>query len=163
MCNKTQLFLVKVIYMQFIGIAGKTDSGKTTVARILSGILSRKGYKVKLFSIAISHCIAVDQGERAARRGNSFSITEWWNYLDYAIFDDVHTREDVENCRRNGVVIYVHGGKHSESYGVQKWSAFRDADLFHGADYFIPKQPSLKRLTLAVRAMVEAGGHVKET
>ncbi len=83
---------------------------------------------------------------------------------DFVIIHDVRRPEEIEFCREWGTVIYVQG-VHRPLAGPaaeHETEAVCAGDLFHGADYIIPKQPSLSSLVDAIREMVRAGGHLKQ-
>ncbi len=86
-------------------------------------------------------------------------FSDQWEPADFLIIHDVRRPEEVEFCRRHGVVVHVQGtrqplagpeAEHETELAVE--------DLFCGADHIITQQPSLDFLCAAVRAMVRAAG-----
>ncbi len=83
---------------------------------------------------------------------------------DFLIVPDVRFPAEAEFIRQlGGVLVHVCGCKvplRGEAAAHASESYF--AELFSGADYAIPEQPSLERLTAAVRVLVDAGEHVRK-
>lgn len=99
---------------------------------------------------------------------NDMDALLWENYkgclpADFLIIHDLRMRNEFDFCRRFGVVVFLIGTHVPLPEPLAAHGTETAIDgLLHGADYMIPKQPSLARLAVALEAMVEAGHHLKK-
>ena len=86
-----------------------------------------------------------------------------WTPADFLIVPDVRFPAEADFVKELGVLIYVCGcRKPLEGAAAAHESESHFAELFAGADYVIAEQPSLERLAAAVKALVDAGEHLKK-
>lgn len=88
---------------------------------------------------------------------------EVWVPADFLIVGDVRFPNEAEYIRKRGVLIHVCGCRRplaGEAARHESESHF--AELMSGADYAIAGQPDLASLAVAVKALVDAGAHIKK-
>ncbi len=177
--------------MHIIGLAGASGSGKNTVAGMLAAELLDRGFSVKLdaFAVPIKRRVMARKAEKglpavidkqadrldmqrigAAVRAADFDY--YTKYLasrnntwaaDFLLVPDVRFPGEAEFIQARGVLIHVCGCKaplRGAAAADETESHF--AELLSGADYAIAPQPDLERLAAAVKALVDAGEHLKK-
>ena len=85
-----------------------------------------------------------------------------WEPADFLIIHDVRMQNEVEFCRRYGVVIHCQGTYEPlTSPEAEHETELEAGDLFYGADHIILQQPTIERRLAAVKALVASGCHLK--
>jgi hypothetical protein len=88
---------------------------------------------------------------------------EAWEPADFLIIHDVRMQDEVKFCRRHGVVIHCQGVYETlDGSEAEHKTELEAGELFYGADYIIPKQPSRELRLAAVKALVAKGDHLKK-